>query len=307
VQILSLGELLWDVFEENEFLGGAPLNFSVAAQRLGNSVGLLTAVGADTRGLAAREAMQRLGLTTGLVQTTRERPTGTAIVSTNSQGSPSFSIARPAAFDCLHLDESYLDRLAQWNPEWIYFGTLAQANPSVEKALLLLFENFPRAQRFYDVNLRTGHWNLPLVERLSSMSNVLKLNDSEAEILHSLKIGETDFSLERFCREWASIFGIEAICVTLGARGCAIFANNVLRIFDGFSVNVVDTVGAGDAFAATLLHGYHQGWPLERSASLANAVGALVASRSGATPEWTMGECLQLIAASAPACGGDQP
>jgi fructokinase len=294
VQILSLGEVLWDVFSEREFLGGAPLNFSAVAQRLGNSVALLTAVGKDVRGDRAREEMQHLGLTTEFVQTTTERPTGAAIVSTYGHGNAVFSIERPAAFDCFHADDLFLARLARWNPDWIYFGTLAQADASMEEGLLALLDNFPRARCFYDVNLRTGHWSLSLVERLSGLADVMKLNDSEAEILYSLKWGESGFTLEAFCRRWASTSGIGTICVTLGSMGCAIFSGDALRTFPGFTVDVVDTVGAGDAFAACLLHGLHQGWPLEQCASLANAVGAIVASRAGATPEWTMDECLQL-------------
>jgi fructokinase len=58
----------------------------------------------------------------------------------------------------------------------------------------------------------------------------------------------------------------------------------------------VDTVGAGDAFAAAFLHGYELQWPRARTAAFANALGALVASRAGATPAWTVDECQQLIA-----------
>ena len=90
------------------------------------------------------------------------------------------------------------------------------------------------------------------------------------------------------------------MCVTLGSRGCAIWANDRLRTFPGFSVKVADTVGAGDAFAAAFLHGFDLGWPMERTASFANALGAIVSSRAGATPPWTLEECLQLIESSRP-------
>lgn len=295
VQILSFGEVLWDVFEGDEFLGGAPLNFSLAAQRLGHRVALLTAVGPDVRGLRVREEMHNRGLTTAFVQTANQRPTGTAIVSGNGQGSPSFIIERPAAFDCWHFDESCGARLAEWNPDWIYFGTLAPANRNLEEALLHLLDTFHHARCFYDVNLRAGHWNLPLVERLAARAHVVKLNDSEAELLHSLKYGKRSFCMESFCSQWASTYGIETICITLGSKGCAIFAEGLLRRYPGFMVKVADTVGAGDAFAASLLHGLHQEWPLDQCASLANALGATVASRAGATPEWTLAECRALI------------
>jgi fructokinase len=83
--------------------------------------------------------------------------------------------------------------------------------------------------------------------------------------------------------------------VTFGSGGCAIFADDILRSFPGFTVKAVDTVGAGDAFAAAFLHGLNQGWLLEKSATFANALGALVASRPGAVPDWNIQECFDLI------------
>lgn len=296
MQILAIGELLWDVFDHAEYLGGAPLNFSAAAQRLGNSVALLSGVGADPRGDRARESMVGLGLSTEFVQVLTGKSTGTARVTTDSSGNARFFIQRPAAFDELLLDEARLSALQALHPGWIYFGTLAQTYPPALAILDALLQRLPDVKRFYDMNLREGHWNLPLVQHLSSQASILKLNETEAETLFELTHSGEEFSLEEFCRRWSSTYGIETICVTLGSKGCAVFSQNALHCFDGFTVNVVDTVGAGDAFAAGFLHGHIQGWPPARQAAFANALGALVASRAGATPAWTMGECLQLIA-----------
>ena len=295
MHIVSLGEIIWDVVGEKEYLGGAPLNFSAASMKLGSTVALLSAVGMDQRGARALQLMEKLGLKTTFVQILENLPTGAAEVSSDSDGNTLFTIERPAAFDCLAIDDSLLVSLGQPEPDWLYFGTLAQTNGQLEKLLFDLLKRFPHARRFYDVNLREGHWAPALVERLSGVADILKLNRAEAEVLHSLMIGVDTFSLEEFCRKWASMHNIATICVTLGSEGCAIFSNDVLRTYPGFNVRVVDTVGAGDAFAAALLHGVHQGWPMYLSASLANALGAVVAGRSGATPEWSMKECLELI------------
>ncbi len=293
MRIISLGEVLWDVFEEREFLGGAPLNFSANTQRLGNSVLLLTAVGDDERGSRAVAQMSTLGVSTEFVQIVTERPTGTAVVVTDHSGSASYVIERPAAFDCVRIDHSLLSRLQQFDPEWIYFGTLTQTDSRSLDALTEIIRRSPGAKRFYDMNLRTGHWNFTLVEDLSRIATVLKLNDAEAELLFHQVSGEEPFSLQAFCRYWSSKYGVKTICITLGGEGCAVFIDGTLRTFPGYTVKVVDTVGAGDAFAAAFLHGLHLGWPIERIAPFANALGALVASRAGATPAWTLDECLE--------------
>jgi len=292
VQIVSLGEVLWDVFDREEFLGGAPLNFAANAQRLGNKVALLTAVGADERGERALAEMNALGLTTEFVQTDANHATGTAIVEVDRSGNASYVIERPAAFDCLRVEDTLLSKLAALKPDWMYYGTLAQAREENEAILNRIVKRITGVKCFFDLNLRKGHWNLPLVERLSALATVLKLNLEEAELLSSLTLGKVSFNLEVFCRHWSETYGMKTICVTLGARGCAVFFGDRLETCEGIKVKVVDTVGAGDAFAAAFLHGFELGWPMERTARFANAVGGLVASRAGATPAWTPEECL---------------
>jgi len=295
LKILSMGEVLWDVFGEKEYLGGAPLNFSAVLQRLGDTAAVLTAVGRDERGIRTLKTMQDLGLTAEFVQQVTERATGTAFVSTDKERNVIFTIDRPVAFDCVEVDAPLLERAVRFAPDWLYFGTLAQANPRMESALQRLIENLPETRRFYDVNLRSGHWNPALVERLSSAAHVLKLNRHEAEILNELTNGKNDFNLEEFCRRWSATYNISTICVTLGSRGCAIFEHGALHFFEGFTVEVIDTVGSGDAFAAAFLHGLNAGWPIEENAIFANALGALVACRLGGTPDWSLEEHSALI------------
>jgi fructokinase len=300
VQILAIGEILWDVFDHAEFLGGAPLNFSAAAQRLGNSVTLITAVGDDQRGMRAIESMAALGLSTDFAQVLPGKDTGTAVVTTDDRGNASYFIKRPAVFDEFELDDARLSALEALHPDWLYFGTLAQTNRPTEEILHRIPKRVPAIQCFYDMNLRQGHWNLSLVERLSRLAAIVKLNDSEAEILFRLSCPGEHFSLERFCRRWSETYDVKTICVTLGGEGCAILKDNLFQRFDGFEVTVADTVGAGDAFAAAFLHGYGLGLPVARIATFANALGALVASRPGATPPWTVEECIALVAQQSP-------
>jgi fructokinase len=296
VKIISMGEVLWDIFDDQELLGGAPLNISASLQRLGHSVSLVTGVGTDARGERTLERMAKLCLSTEFVRRAPDRETGTARVTLNGLGQATFVIPRPAAFDSLQGDAALLSRLQALGSEWLYFGTLAQTDALNCELVEQMFEQLSGIRGFYDMNLREGHWNLPLVQRLSSLANVVKLNEDEAEILSRLIAPQQRFLLEHFCREWSARHSIEVICVTLGGAGCAVFAEDTLQVFPGYKVQVVDTVGAGDAFAAGYLHALAQPWPMETKAAFANALGALVASRAGATPQWSFAECRQLMA-----------
>ena len=295
IRVLAVGEILWDIFDGTEILGGAALNFSANIQRLGGAATLISGVGADDRGYRAIDDMKNLGLSTEAVQAVAGVATGIALVQSDRSGDTTFHIPRPAAFDRIDLNASSITVDAMGFIDWIYFGTLLQTEPPLEAFIAELIHSQPRARCFYDLNLRTGHWNYELVQRLSHRCNVMKLNLDEAKTLSELSCFRSQtFDLVTFCRQWASEYDIEAMCVTLSADGCLIYNNGSADTYNGFPVEVHDTVGAGDAFAAAFLHGYHSNWPTENIASFANAAGALVASRPGATPEWTYGDCNSL-------------
>jgi fructokinase len=204
-----------------------------------------------------------------------------------------------AAFDAFNLSSEALLSLKTLEPDWLYFGTLFQTDAHVEQMTRSLVESLHGTRCFYDLNLRPGSWNLPLVERLCRLASIVKLNEFEAQTLATLTgVDPNSFSLENFCANWASRYEIESICVTLGAAGCLVYENGTALTVPGFPASVEDTVGAGDAFAAAFLHGYHAKWPLLRTARFANALGAIVASRPGATPKWSIDECLQLASIS---------
>jgi fructokinase len=295
MRVWSVGEVLWDVFQDQERFGGAPLNFCANLRRIGDEATLLSAVGDDERGRLALETMRGLGLRTEYIAVVEGVATGTALIGTGTDGEPSFVIARPAAFDRLATGSELMAEAGASGLDWLYFGTLLQTEPAIEEFTTALAKGLPETRCFYDMNLRTGHWNLELVQRLSKLASIIKLNEQEAEIL--FKLTETDgaaFSLEAFCERWAAKYGVDVMCVTLGPLGCLIHSGGTVQRVPGFEVTVCDTVGSGDAFAASFLHGYHLGWPMPETARFANALGALVASRAGATPEWTMAEVQEI-------------
>jgi fructokinase len=295
MRILSFGEILWDQIDGHEHLGGAPLNFSVASQRLGGKTFLVSGVGTDQRGCLALEQIRAHSLNTRFIQQIPGFPTGIATVVKNSTGNANFSIPRPAAFDRLSVTSEQIEALCQINPEWIYMGTLAQTTDSTFQLLQQCRKQLPETRCFYDINLRKGHWNLEIVQRLSALASVLKLNDEEAETLFQLSNLNGPFSIEAFCRYWSRTWDIPILCVTRGAKGCSIWDSKQFAEFPGYAVRVVDTVGAGDAYSAAFLHGLEQKWSVKKIAAFANAAGAIVASRSGATPDWTAEECVQMI------------
>jgi fructokinase len=294
MKIVSIGEVLWDVIEGQEYLGGAPFNFAAHLRRLSHSVFFVSGVGRDQRGERVLQKMAELGLSTEYVCRVEEAATGWVEVTLDPGGQPHFIIHRPAAYDFARLSEMKLQRLASERPDWIYFGTLMQMSPQAKGLTAALQASNKNARRFYDVNLRPGCHEAGLVRELMSQATVVKLNDDEAAEIARMFGRPRPAALEEFCRSYSREFGWQAVCVTRGARGCALLTGNEYIEADGYLVEVADTVGAGDAFAAAFLHGLGSGWPPARIADFANRVGALVASRRGALSAWTIEEAMAL-------------
>jgi fructokinase len=281
--VVVLGEILWDIFGDTRRLGGAPLNFAAHIRRLGHSVDLISGLGDDEIGREAARLVAGLDLDTRLLQTSTRLPTGTARVRLGPDGSPEFTIARPAAYDAIELSARELEQLGRQEPDWLYFGSLLAASAQGRASLELVLDALPWALRFLDLNLRPGADSQELAGSLLERADVLKLNQDECERVR--EFAGLPSSLEAFCIAACDRYGLEAIAVTLGGRGCALLAGGEYVEASGESLAVADTVGAGDAFAAAFMHGLSREWPARAIGAFANRLAACVASRAGSLPE----------------------
>jgi fructokinase len=296
VRIVSIGEIIWDGIGQSEYLGGAPLNFAAHARTLGHEVFLVSAVGDDARGERALSGLRELGVSSEFVQIAAAKCTGTAQVELDTDGKPMFRVIRPAAYDFVRVTTQQLQRIADLRPDWIYFGTLYHVTNQALASTMRLLEQVPSARCLYDVNLRDGNWNLGTVEQLAAHAHIIKLSDSEAQFLDaSLDSEEVEGSVEHFCRRWSEQYACKTICVTFGERGCGIYRDGAYTAVPGCKVEVADTVGAGDAFAAAFVHGVEMGWSPNLCGAFANALAALVATRPGPTPKWTLEEAEAML------------
>ncbi|MCU0228929.1 MAG: carbohydrate kinase [Bryobacterales bacterium] len=290
MKLVSIGEILWDVFPEGEFIGGAPFNLAAHAARLGNESYLLSAVGEDAHGKRALAAMKQLDVKPDLMSISRRSPTGTVSVSIDGSEEACYTILRPAAYDDVHASASLLDKIRQITPQWLCFGTLFAHPQSGLDTLRQVLEGCP-GRRFYDVNLRDGHYRWDTVETLLHCANIVKLNEHELGWV-ARKSGYQGQPFPELAASLSAEYAVETICVTRGGRGCSLFHRGDTLDVEGDSVEVVNTVGAGDSFSAMFLHGISSGWPIAETARRANRLGAFVASQQGAVPEYNPAELL---------------
>jgi len=146
--------------------------------------------------------------------------------------------------------------------------------------------------RVFDVNLRPPHYTFETLQMLLKEAHLVKCNEEELDALTN-KGDSGDMKTQM--RSLTSQFGIETLCVTLGDKGAIVLHEDVYYQHIGFPVEVADTVGAGDSFLAAFLNYFLKDRNVDIALEKACAMGALVASKSGANPEVTEEEVIGFI------------
>lgn len=278
--ITVFGEVLFDCFPDGtEVLGGAPFNVAWHLRGFGLSPHFISRVGADGRGDAIRAAMTSWGLDASFLQTDPSHPTGRVGV-TIEAGEPHYDIVPESAYDVIASPD--VQRLPTTG--LLYHGTLALRH-SASAAALAALKARHRGKIFLDVNLRSPWWSPESALPLVADADHVKLNAAELALLATDDLVEADgaslaASMDRFARRHR----LETLLLTRGAEGALIWSDGeIVSVGAAARTPVVDTVGAGDGFAAAFLLGLCQQWPLVERLEHARDFAAALVSRRGAT------------------------
>ena len=279
--LVGIGEILWDLFPGRRLLGGAPTNFACNARRLGARAAVISAVGTDPLGREARDQLHGLGIDTGAVALLEDQPTGIVDVTLDADGQPDYRISEPAAWDFIPATPAAFGTVA--SADAICYGTLAQRQTTSRVTIRTLTAAAgPRCLRVLDVNLREPWMRPEVIVDLMERSQVAKLNEPELACLAGmlgLAAGEGD-RIEQLAHRYR----MRLVAVTKGRSGCRLFAAGRHAEHPGFPVaDIVDTVGAGDAFTAAMVVGMLRGLSLESIAESSNRFASEACRRHGAS------------------------
>jgi fructokinase len=294
--IIGLGELLWDCLPEGRKLGGAPANFAYHANILGNTGIVATRIGQDELGNEAVSILEHAGLDTSYIQRDPEHKTGTVDVTVDEKGHADYIFSSDAAWDHMELTPQW-QALAQ-KADAVCFGSLGQRSPDSRSAILSFLQTVPSTTlRVFDVNLRQNFYNAEILEKSLFYCDILKLNEQElpmlAELLNFPWEGEKE-TLERIRHR----FKLTLMCYTRSDKGSYFVSATECCDHPGYRVNVADTIGAGDAFTASVVHHYLQKRPLGEIAEAASRRGAWVATQAGAMPDPASFDEVSLVSSS---------
>lgn len=276
--VLSVGEVVFDRYEDRLRLGGAPLNLAYYVRALGHEGIVASRVGNDELGKSLTREVAALGLSRELIQVDELRPTVVVDVKHTSIGDPSFCIPRDVAWDYL----SYSDDLGEVasRAEAICFGTLCLRSEHSRHTVRSLVEGTGQFV-FCDMNLRPPYYDRDIITNALKLSKGIKMNAGELKVIRD-QLGEKSKSQEYFIQQLIEIYELSILCLTLGSDGSHIYTPGEHFYAQGCNVQVRDTVGCGDAFAAAILVGWLSGMDLPEMLCLANNLGAQVATQLGA-------------------------
>lgn len=280
MKILSFGEIIWDIYPDERCIGGAPLNFAAHAAQQGAESLLISAVGDDALGTAAREALLRFGVDDSLVSTVTGKPTGQCLVTLDEENKPHYDLLADTAYDAISCD-------AIPACDAFVFGTLIQRSAHNRRTLQWLLENGQFREVFCDLNIRPPYYDRDSVERCLRYATMLKVSREELPAVTELLYGESlpiEEAIGQLCTDHPNI----RLClVTLDRDGALVYEAATDKTFRQAAkpVDVVSTVGAGDSFGAAFLTTYLRSGDIDAALQKAVEVSAFVVAHKEAVPQ----------------------
>jgi 5-dehydro-2-deoxygluconokinase len=275
---LQTGVGLEDVETFGKFLGGSPTNVAIAAARMGHSAAVLTGVGDDSFGRFVRREMVRLGVTDDFVITSPDFATPVTFCEIFPPDNfPLYFYRQPSAPDMqLRVTDMPLDVIRAAQLFWISVTGLSQEpSRSAHYAALAARDRAPNT--VLDLDYRPMFWSsaqeaTEQVRKCLGQFTVAVGNRQECEVA----VGETEPDRAADALLEA---GVEIAIVKQGPKGTLAKTRDERVVVAPFPIDVVNGLGAGDAFGGTVCHGLLSGWSLQRIIAGASAAGAIVASR----------------------------
>ena len=290
ISIICFGEVLFDIFPTHTKTGGAPLNVAFRLSTLGISTQIISRIGNDTLGKQVLAFLEKNNIGTSAIQIDNTLSTGQVAVVLNDKGSATYAINYPVAWDKIESNSNVEKATA--NSTALVFGSLACRDEVSYQTLknLLQFATY----KIFDINLRTPFYSKELLLDLMNISDFIKFNDDELSIIANF-LNSPYQSIEQNIQFVAQATSTKHICVTKGSEGAVLYYDGLFYYNAGYTIQVADTVGAGDSFLAGLISKLLTQSHPQKALDFACALGALVATKEGANPDIDEAQIMALV------------
>ena len=280
--VVGMGEALWDILPEGKKIGGAPANFAYHVSQFGLPGLAISAVGDDTLGHEIKENFTSKGLNHKL--DTVPYATGTVQVELDEAGVPQYDIKENVAWDNIPWTDDLKDIASHTRA--FCFGSLAQRNIVSRETIQQFLDSMPDREDklvVFDVNLRQGFYTKEILTASMERCNILKINDEEL-VTVSRMFGYPGIDLQDKCWILLGKYNLKMLILTCGVNGSYVFTPGNVSFQPTPSVEVADTVGAGDSFTAAFIASILKGKSVAEAHSTAVRTSAYVCTQKGAMP-----------------------
>ncbi|MEO7049806.1 MAG: carbohydrate kinase [Ferruginibacter sp.] len=290
-KVVCFGEVLWDILPTGSVPGGASMNVAYHLHKQQKNPALITSIGIDEKGEDLIKIFSDYGVCTDFFQVDYEHETGKVFAEPNERNEVVYDIVKPVAWDFIKWEDDYEDLVS--NATYFVFGSLASRNQESKKTLFQLLEI--AENKVLDINLRPPHFNRRIVEELLNKADFLKLNLAELELITGWFSKHTN--IQDRVTSLTDKFKIQNIVVTMGGDGAIMYYNGHEYLHKGYKVDVVDTVGSGDAFLAGLISKLLDNASPADTLEFASGLGAFIATQKGACPDYEVEKIYELLKA----------
>ncbi|OGU64298.1 MAG: hypothetical protein A2W30_08970 [Ignavibacteria bacterium RBG_16_36_9] len=277
---MSIGEVLFDCYQDEKVIGGAPFNFFYHIYKLTSSAEFISRIGNDENGKSIINFFKKNNISIKYLQLDEKHSTGIVNIKVDKNGIPTFDIIPNCAYDFIDLNPK-ISNLIESDTSLLYFGTLAQRNTVSRKTIQAI--SGKNIKYFCDINLRANYYSKEILDDCFKKANVMKLNEDELKIVSGLFLTGT-FELQSSAEELRRKFEIDLLSITLSEGGALLIDKFGVNDYKYSIKKVIDTVGAGDAYSAILCLGYLNKMPIERINFLSNKFAGSICGIKGAIP-----------------------
>lgn len=286
--ITAIGEILFDVYPNKKKLGGAPFNFIYHIINLTGKGNFVSRIGKDELGNEIFMFLKTHNISADYVQIDNDKKTGVARPTLNEKKVPEWVIEKERAYDFIE-NNSNLSKLINQETGCLYFGTLAQREKVSRETIQSFFPHNGRfssnnIKHFCDLNIRQNFYSKEVLIESLKAANVLKLNSDEIKIINK-ELFNSEINLKDLPKKIIDEYGVDLLCLTKGENGATLFKDGEINSTQVPAEKIVDTVGAGDAYASILCLGYLNNWELQKINELASKFANEIIKVNGALPE----------------------
>lgn len=280
--VIGIGEALWDISQYSKTAGGAPVNFVYHAVAQGCEGTIITAIGNDELGNELIDTLHRNHLNPICKQSSF--PTGIVNITFDDKRVPSYEIVENTAWDNIELTDEAISAIT--NADCVCFGTLAQRSVKSRTTIQTLVKYAkPEALIVFDINLRQNYYSADIIHQSLEIANILKINDEELIVIRDLfQLSGND---DEIINHLISKYSLKFVILTAGSKYSAIFSNDGnISIIQTPQTEAIDTVGAGDSFAATFISTILNGENIKTAHDKAVRCAAWVCTQQGAWSDY---------------------